>query len=99
MNVQNKSQIKRILNKGLEEYNKYRTPEVVATLKKLNENSFGVEFRGTFCTTCGFYDYFDDLKYELEDLGLFVDIEKIEEFEEGAFVEFVIKEAKVNFEK
>ena len=50
-----------------------------------------VEFTGSFCETCGFYDYFDDFRILLEDdFGLKTDTKKIEEIHEGAVVEFVI---------
>ena len=94
MSTENKNKIRDTLNKVLDEYNKFRVPEAKAVLKTLGEKTFTVEFHGTFCVTCGFYDYFDDLKYELEDHELIADIEKIEELEDGAIVDFVIK--KIN---
>jgi superoxide reductase len=50
-------------------YNRYRSPEVTAELQDIQDNGekFVVSFRGTFCRTCGFYDYFEDLVYEILD--------------------------------
>lgn len=62
-----------------EEFNKYRMPEAKARLISLCKKSFKMEFTGSFCRTCGFYDYFDDYKILLEDAGLKTEIAKIEE--------------------
>jgi len=83
--------LRRILEKAIEEYNKYRAPEVKATLVFLSDNEFKVMFGGSFCYTCGFYDYFDDFKFELEDLGVKVEIKEIQETSEGAIVTFIVK--------
>jgi hypothetical protein len=50
-------------------YNKYRSPEVTAELLHFQKDGerFDVSFKGTFCRTCGFYDYFEDLVYEILD--------------------------------
>lgn len=49
------------------EFNKWHEPEAVAGLIKLEDSSIVVELSGPFCRTCGLYDYFDDLKLELEE--------------------------------
>jgi len=56
----------------------------------MDENSFTIEFKGTFCYTCGFYDYFDDFKILLEEHGLRVRIVGVNEFSEGAIVKFIL---------
>jgi hypothetical protein len=50
-------------------YNRYRSPEVIAELVSIEKDSrkFTVLFKGTFCRTCGFYDYFEDLIYDVLD--------------------------------
>lgn len=50
-------------------YNKYRSPEATAELLNIQKDGerFDVSFKGTFCRTCGFYDYFEDLVYEILD--------------------------------
>ena len=56
----------------------------------LEEGSFKIEFTGSFCHACGFYDYFDDYKVILEEnFRLKTKINEIEEIEEGT-VEFKI---------
>jgi hypothetical protein len=48
------------------EFNKWHGSEAVAKLVKVEGPSIVVELSGPFCRTCGLYDYFDDLKLELE---------------------------------
>ncbi len=81
-----KEKIKRVI----EEYNRYRGAESRAKLLSLSRDSFEVEFTGSFCYTCGFYDYFDDLKILLEEDGLKTEIAEIREIDEGAIVKFTI---------
>lgn len=79
-----------IVLEAIEEYNKYRSPESKARLVLMAGDVFKVEFTGSFCYTCGFYDYFEDYKFLLEDMGLITEITEIEELEEGAIVTFRI---------
>ncbi len=65
--------------RGIEQYNKYRYPEAEARLVGINNDVIVVEFRGPFRYTCGVVDWIEDLKYELEDLGLRVTLIKIEQ--------------------
>jgi predicted Zn-ribbon and HTH transcriptional regulator len=51
---------------ALAEFNKWHGAEAVAEIIKLEGPSITVELSGPFCKTCGFYDYFDDLKIEIE---------------------------------
>jgi hypothetical protein len=83
-------EIKENIVKAVNEFNKYRAPEAEAKYLSLNEESFEIEFTGPFCRSCGFYDYFDDFKIFLEELGSKADISKIEEIKSGAFVAFKI---------
>lgn len=80
--------ISKIVEKAIERYNEYRGSESKARLIETSEKEIVVEFRGSFCTTCGFYDYFDDLTYELEDLGLKARCVDVQELEDGAVVKF-----------
>ncbi|NCN38966.1 MAG: hypothetical protein COY38_03375 [Candidatus Aenigmarchaeota archaeon CG_4_10_14_0_8_um_filter_37_24] len=84
--------MKNKINKCLQEFNKYMSPEATAKLISVRKNSFTMNFSGHFCETCGFYDYFDDFKILLEKLELKVKISKVEEKEQGALVEFKIQE-------
>jgi len=84
--------LRKIIKNAIEEYNKYRSPEAKARLISINEMDLKIEFTGTFCHTCGFYDYFDDYKILLEEKGLKTKITEIEEIDEGANVKFEILE-------
>lgn len=78
------------IKEAIQEYNKYRVPEVEARVISFNKEYLKVEFKGSFCHSCGFYDYFDDLKIILEEKGLKNKIIDIEEIDEGAIVTFEI---------
>ena len=54
--------------KTIEEYNKYRSPEVIAKLVEIKKHHFIIEFDGPFCSSCGVQDYIEDFIYELEDI-------------------------------
>lgn len=79
------SPFERIL-KAIEEYNRYRTREAEARLISVEGDRIKVEIAGSFCYTCGFYDYLEDLVYELEDNGVHGEISEVEERGEGAIV-------------
>ncbi|NIP40038.1 MAG: hypothetical protein GTN39_00810 [Candidatus Aenigmarchaeota archaeon] len=78
------------IEKSVEEFNKYRSPEAKAKLISVGKESLEIEFTGSFCETCGFYDYFEDFRLILEERGLGTRTGKIKEIEKGAKVEFVI---------
>lgn len=71
-------------------YNKYHSPEAVTNIISINKASFEVEFTGSYCVSCGFYDYFDDYKILLQEHGIETRIVTIIEIEEGAIVKFQI---------
>lgn len=82
----------KLIFNAIEEFNKYRVPEVKAKLISFKGGTFLVEFTGSFCETCGFYDYFDDFRILIEDnYGLKTEIKEIEEIYEGAVVKFEVK--------
>jgi hypothetical protein len=58
------------LERGIREYNKYRSPEAIARLAEYKNDKFVVRFEGTFTTTCGNVDWLADLVYVLEDMGI-----------------------------
>lgn len=86
-------ELKRIIEEAIVEYNKYRSPEVEAKLLLISDGEIKIEFGGSFCYTCGFYDYFEDYKTILEEMGLKTIISDIEETDEGAIVTFRILHA------
>ena len=76
------------VQRAIEEYNRYREPEARARLVSLDAQGLWVEFTGTFCRTCGAYDWYEDLVWILKDHGLETEIGQVEEFLEGARVWF-----------
>jgi len=83
------------LEATIREYNKYRTHEVITRLISIDNSSFRIEFTGHFCFTCGFYDYFDDFRFLLEELNVKAMITEIVEIEEGAVVTFTLESQKI----
>lgn len=83
--------IELITNRAIKEYNMYRVPEVKVKLIELDDDWLKINFEGSYCLTCGFYDYFDDFKITLEDLGLKTYITDIEEKDESVNVKFKIE--------
>jgi hypothetical protein len=70
-------------------YNRFRSPEANTRLLGFDGKELALQFEGPFCSTCSFYDYLEDLAYELKQL-VAVDL-KIENVEEKAFQMFVIR--------
>ncbi len=87
-----KERLADFVKKAIKEFNKYRSPEAVAELVDTRPDGFTVKFSGSFCMTCGFYDYFDDLAVILEGLGVKSKVESVKENENGAVVRFSLKE-------
>jgi hypothetical protein len=85
-------EVKRIIDRGIEIFNRYRSPEAHAELKEVGGNKFIVKFTGPFCLTCGYYDYFEDLLIELEELGLKTKINRVIEGGDSTLVEYVVIE-------
>lgn len=72
--------------KAINRYNMYRSKEANARLISIEGGKITVEFTGSFCYSCGFYDWIDDLKYELMDeLNRNVKITSIEEIRLGVY--------------
>jgi len=84
--------LRRKVNWAVRKFNKYRSPEAKAKLLRLEEKEVVVDFTGTFCRTCGFYDYFDDLRIFLEERGIKAEILEIKEKIDGATVSFSLHE-------
>ncbi|MEM0328899.1 MAG: hypothetical protein QXU12_04820 [Nitrososphaerota archaeon] len=57
-----------LLERAVEEYNKFRSPEAVVRIIELRDDGFVAEFSGSFCLTCGVYDWLEDLRYEIRRL-------------------------------
>ncbi len=72
--------------RAVEEYNRYRSPEAVARILHVGEESFELEFSGPFCQSCGVQDYFEDMVYELENLsGIRARLVSVRENENGTY--------------
>ena len=54
------------INEILVEYNKFRSPEATVKFLHFGDGKLVLEFEGSFCNTCGFYDYFEDFIYEMK---------------------------------
>jgi hypothetical protein len=80
--------LERRVKEAIRVFNKYRSPEANAKLIKFDKKKIVVDFTGTFCRTCGLYDYFDDLRIFLEEKGVKSKVSKIKEKENGAIVSF-----------
>ena len=52
---------------AIEEFNKFRSPEAKAELLYIRGNVIVVKMSGTYCRSCGVYDYFEDLLWEFKD--------------------------------
>jgi superoxide reductase len=89
------------IKKGVEEFNRYRSPEATASIADIKGDKIEVKVNGPFCRTCGFYDYFDDLRIELEsNIGTNLEIANIEEKgEENYIVKFTFKKGGENYDK
>jgi len=74
------------IEQAISQFNKYHGREARAHLKRIEGNKIAVEFSGPFCFSCGYYDYFEDLLMELEDLGI---KGRILEINENDYVEVV----------
>jgi len=83
--------------KAIEMYNHFRSPEANAKLVEIRENELIVDFEGSFCRTCGVYDYLEDLIYELQQ---FADVEmEIKNFENRGLDTIRVKYAVKNIRK
>ncbi len=69
----------RRFREAVKEYNRYRAPEAVARVVTRKGDTFYVSFDGSYCETCGLYDWIDDLKYVLEGKGVRAEIVKLVE--------------------
>jgi len=57
-----------VVDRAVEEYNRFRSPEAVVRIVERREDGFVAEFSGSFCATCGVYDWLEDLRYEIRRL-------------------------------
>ncbi|WP_297417554.1 hypothetical protein [Thermococcus sp.] len=79
------------LERVLFEFNRLHGSEAEVRILNLEGNEVIIEFEGSFCATCGLYDYFEDIKWEAIELGVElepIDVLEAEEdgFEHGRYV-------------
>ena len=80
--------VSRVQN-AISEYNRYRVNLVVAKLMEETKTSLLIYFDGSFCETCGYSDYYEDLQVLLEDeYDIKTRIAEIEHRENGDYVTF-----------
>lgn len=58
-----------VVLRTIEVYNRYRSPEATAKLVGIKKDCFIIEFKGSFCQSCGVNDYFEDFIHELADIS------------------------------
>jgi len=81
--------LKGTLDVALHEFNRIRTNVVEAKIVEYLDGGFKVFFSGSFCHTCGYYDYFEDLLYLLlDDFGVETKITAVTQEAEGDYVSF-----------
>jgi hypothetical protein len=62
--------IRSIVEKAINLYNRLRSPEAVAKLISIEDSIVKIMFRGSFSFTCGIRDWVEDMVYVFEDLGV-----------------------------
>ncbi len=77
---------------AIKNYNRYRGSEAHAKIIDIRDSRVTIEVRGSFCETCGYYDWIEDLIYEMEEFGIKAKITNIIELIDGAIVSMDIKE-------
>jgi hypothetical protein len=78
--------VRDIVESVCEEFNRLHDSEGQVRVVEWLGDGFVAEFVGSFCVTCGFYDYFEDFALMLAGRGVRVGIVRVDEFESGARV-------------
>ncbi|WP_048147758.1 hypothetical protein [Palaeococcus ferrophilus] len=73
------------LNYVIKEFNRLHGSEAQARIVEAGGGRVVIEFEGSFCATCGLYDYFEDITWEAMDSGLKLEPVKVLEAEEDEF--------------
>jgi hypothetical protein len=69
MKDKDNTRLKDVILRGIEVYNRYRSPEAIAKFVAIKKDGFIIEFKGHFCQSCGVNEYFEDFVYELENIS------------------------------
>ena len=86
--------VKCTIENAVREYNKYHSPIATAKLVSVDDKSIKMEYTGSFCHTCGLFDYFDDYTILLDEKGLKVTVTEIIEIDGGAIVTYAFIKGK-----
>ncbi len=69
------AQLKDLILRAIEVYNRFRSPEAIAKLVGVKNNGFVIDFEGSFCVSCSVIEYFDDLIYEIKGINEKISVE------------------------
>jgi hypothetical protein len=67
------NKLSKMVEEAVEAYNRYRLPEATASIVKIEGSELVVNFQGSFCATCGLYDWLEDLIFEIQSIK-FIDV-------------------------
>ncbi len=79
-------ELTKVVEKAEQLYNRYRAPESIAEILEITNDEIIVKFKGSFCETCGLYDWIEDMKYILKDLGVNTEIVGIVNMDNDAYI-------------
>lgn len=96
MLLKEKKNLKEKVLAGIKKFNEIRAPEAVAELIELKDKKFSIKFSGHMCFTCGTYDYFEDLVFELKEIGLKTKIKNYQNFGNYFLVDYEILNKNFN---
>ncbi len=82
------------IERAVEEFNRYRSPEATIVVKEKRDDVLVAEFTGPFCVTCGVTDYFEDLIILLEENNVKAVPVDVRESDNGFTVRFSIEDKK-----
>jgi len=101
MSIVENIDIVKLLEKAVELYNRYRSPEAIASIVGIEGNFIVMKFTGHFCVTCGVIDWVEDYLYILKDMGIEAEVVKIDYLTEDnyVFVKLRINKNKVEVSK
>lgn len=67
-------------------YNRYRSPEARARLVSVSDDKIEVRISGSFCETCGIYDWLEDLVYVAKELGSELELVDAKQIREDSWI-------------
>ena len=59
------------IEEAVEAYNRFRSPEATASIVRMEGSELVIDFQGSFCATCGVYDWLDDFIFEIQNIEFF----------------------------